>query len=52
MALLVGTQIKFLFSFDLISGAGDVYRFTGNETHTDHFKLILLDSNSILIGGR
>ncbi|KAI5744325.1 hypothetical protein M8J76_001259 [Diaphorina citri] len=36
----------------VVFGAGDVYRFSGNETHTDHFKLVLLDGNSILIGGR
>uniref|UniRef100_A0A8D8ZYR5 Semaphorin-1A n=4 Tax=Cacopsylla melanoneura TaxID=428564 RepID=A0A8D8ZYR5_9HEMI len=37
----------------LVSKLGaDVFRFSGNETQTDHFKLILLDGNSILIGGR
>lgn len=37
------------FSF---SGAEDVFRFTGNETHTDYFRLMLRDGNYLLVGGR
>ncbi|KAJ9583954.1 hypothetical protein L9F63_021699, partial [Diploptera punctata] len=34
------------------SGAEDVYRFAGNETHVDYFRLVLREGNSLLIGGR
>ncbi|XP_011869170.1 PREDICTED: semaphorin-1A isoform X1 [Vollenhovia emeryi] len=33
-------------------GAEDVFRFTGNETHTDYFRLVLRDGNYLLVGGR
>ncbi|XP_051162888.1 semaphorin-1A isoform X3 [Leptopilina boulardi] len=33
-------------------GAEDVFRFTGNETHTDYFRLVLRDENYLLVGGR
>ncbi|XP_043278781.1 semaphorin-1A isoform X2 [Venturia canescens] len=33
-------------------GAEDVFRFTGNETHTDFFRLVLRDGNYLLVGGR
>ncbi|XP_046404618.1 semaphorin-1A [Ischnura elegans] len=33
-------------------GAEDVHRFVGNETHTDYFRLVLKDENSLLVGGR
>ncbi|KAF7392086.1 hypothetical protein HZH68_011629 [Vespula germanica] len=32
-------------------GAEDVFRFTGNETHTDYFRLVLRDANYLLVGG-
>ncbi|XP_018376123.1 PREDICTED: semaphorin-1A isoform X3 [Trachymyrmex cornetzi] len=33
-------------------GAEDVFRFTGNETHTDYFRLVLRDGNYLMVGGR
>lgn len=30
----------------------DVQRFTGNDSAIDHFKLILRDGDSLLVGGR
>ncbi|XP_058804180.1 semaphorin-1A isoform X2 [Phymastichus coffea] len=33
-------------------GAEDVFRFTGNETHTDYFRLMLRDGSYLLVGGR
>ena len=30
----------------------DVHIFSGNQTHTDHFKLLTQDGNSLLIGAR
>ncbi|XP_063220879.1 semaphorin-1A isoform X2 [Bacillus rossius redtenbacheri] len=33
-------------------GAEDVFRFVGNETHVDHFRLMLRDGSALLIGGR
>ncbi|CAD6201382.1 GSCOCG00000185001-RA-CDS, partial [Cotesia congregata] len=38
--------------FVCITGAEDVFRFTGNETHTDFFRLVLRDGNYLLVGGR
>ncbi|XP_065337676.1 semaphorin-1A [Cloeon dipterum] len=33
-------------------GAEDVYRFTGNDTHTDYFRLVVHDGHNLLVGGR
>ncbi|XP_021935151.1 semaphorin-1A isoform X2 [Zootermopsis nevadensis] len=33
-------------------GAEDVYRFAGNESYVDYFRLVLREGNSLLIGGR
>ncbi|XP_037911810.1 semaphorin-1A isoform X2 [Hermetia illucens] len=33
-------------------GSEDVLRFAGNETAIDHFKLVLRDGNSLLVGAR
>lgn len=30
----------------------DVHHFTGNDTHTDYFRLVMRDGDSLLIGGR
>ncbi|XP_076268186.1 semaphorin 1a isoform X1 [Rhynchophorus ferrugineus] len=30
----------------------DVHHFTGNDTHIDYFRLVLRDSDSLLVGGR
>lgn len=36
-----------------VSGAeDDVHHFTGNDSHTDYFRLMLRDGDSLLIGGR
>ncbi|KAG7201879.1 hypothetical protein KM043_004594 [Ampulex compressa] len=42
------------FSWKIVSQASaeDVFRFTGNETHTDYFRLVLRDGNYLLVGGR
>lgn len=32
--------------------AGDVHRFSGNTTHSDHFKLLEVDGDSLLVGAR
>jgi len=29
-----------------------VYRFAGNDTHTDYFRLVVHDGNNLLVGGR
>lgn len=42
---------SFPFCF-LFTGAEDVFRFTGNETHTDYFRLMLRDGSYLLVGGR
>lgn len=34
------------------AGAEDVYRFVGNDTHVDFFRLVLREGNSLLVGGR
>ena len=36
--------------FSFISGLVD--QFLGNQTHTDHFKLLKKDGSSLLIGAR
>lgn len=33
-------------------GAEDVFRFSGNTTSIDYFRLIMRESNSLLVGGR
>lgn len=33
-------------------GAEDVFRFGGNESHVDYFRLAVRDGNSLLVGGR
>lgn len=38
--------------FFLVPGAEDVYRFAGNESYVDYFRLVLREGNSLLIGGR
>ncbi|XP_065166880.1 semaphorin-1A isoform X2 [Atheta coriaria] len=30
----------------------DVHRFMGNDTHTDYFRLVMRDSDSLIVGGR
>ncbi|XP_074036779.1 semaphorin 1a isoform X2 [Leptinotarsa decemlineata] len=30
----------------------DVHHFTGNDSHTDYFRLVLRDGDSLLVGGR
>lgn len=37
----------------LFTGAeDDVHHFSGNDTHTDYFRLVLRDGESLLVGGR
>lgn len=44
----------FLMIFLLFSSLGGdiVSKFQGNESAVDHFKLVLRDGNSLLVGGR
>ena len=35
-----------------VTDDGDVLRFRGNTSHSDHFKLLEKDGNSLLIGAR
>lgn len=46
-------SIKILMNVLLSTGAeDDVYHFIGNDTHTDYFRLVLRDGDSLLVGGR
>lgn len=38
--------------FVLFTGPEEVLKFQGNDTIVDHFKLVLRDGNSLLIGAR
>lgn len=33
-------------------GSDDYFKFQGNDSTIDHFKLVLRDGNSLLVGGR
>lgn len=45
--------ININFYFFHVSGAeDDVHRFMGNDTHTDYFRLVMRDSDSLIVGGR
>ena len=43
-----------IINFFFVDCEGDehVQRFHGNRSHPDHFKLLEMDGNSILIGAR
>lgn len=37
----------------MLSGAeDDMHHFLGNDTHTDYFRLVMRDGDSLLVGGR
>ncbi|CAB3366769.1 Hypothetical predicted protein [Cloeon dipterum] len=36
----------------LLGSDNNVHRFTGNDTHPDHFRLIVQDEQNLLVGGR
>lgn len=38
--------------FVLFTGPEEVLKFQGNDTVVDHFKLVLRDGNSLLVGAR
>ncbi|XP_065211719.1 semaphorin-1A isoform X2 [Planococcus citri] len=41
-----------LAKISVVLGNHNVHRFVGNTTHTDYFKLVVRDGNSLLIAGR
>lgn len=44
--------ITYVVSFFFTGIDDDVHRFSGNNTHTDYFRLILKDGEFLLVGGR
>ena len=36
----------------VVAGAEDVFRFGGNESHVDYFRMAIRDGSSLLVGGR
>lgn len=49
---LLHINILIMFVFCFSSGPDEVLKFQGNDTVIDHFKLVLRDGNSLLIGAR
>ena len=43
---------KHIFEYFLFSESSLVTEFSGNSSHTDHFKLLKEDGTSVLVGAR
>lgn len=52
--IFIGRSLR-LTRVCLFTGAEDdrtVHRFTGNDSHTDYFRLVMRDGDSLVVGGR
>ena len=45
-------SLALTFSFLFTGAEDDLHRFAGNDSHTDYFRLVMRDGESLLIGGR